>query len=79
VTKRFEAESPDEAALVAAAQVYHFELQHNTSGSVTVSVAGRPFKMEVLQVLPFESDRKRMSGLWVDCVYLYKKKTHQVF
>jgi magnesium-transporting ATPase (P-type) len=61
---RFEAESPDEAALVAAAQVYHFELQHTTSGSVTVSVTGRPFTMEALQVLPFESDRKRMSGWW---------------
>nr|XP_023013530.1 probable phospholipid-transporting ATPase VA [Leptinotarsa decemlineata] len=58
----FEAESPDELALVDAAYSYGCRLLKRTSSSVTVEMQelGK-MSYEILNVLPFDSVRKRMS------------------
>ncbi|KDR21129.1 putative phospholipid-transporting ATPase VD, partial [Zootermopsis nevadensis] len=58
----FEAESPDELALVDAAYSYNCRLVKRTPQFVTVSLPGEGLlDFEVLQVLPFDSARKCMS------------------
>ncbi|XP_044060582.1 phospholipid-transporting ATPase VB [Siniperca chuatsi] len=60
----YEAESPDEAALVYAAKAYGFTLLARTSDSVTVRLpSGEDLVFEVLDTLTFDSIRKRMSVL----------------
>ncbi|XP_015256503.1 PREDICTED: probable phospholipid-transporting ATPase VB [Cyprinodon variegatus] len=60
----YEAESPDEAALVYAAKAYGFILMARTPGSVTVRLpSGEELVFEVLETLTFDSNRKRMSVL----------------
>uniref|UniRef100_A0A3Q2XHL2 Phospholipid-transporting ATPase n=1 Tax=Hippocampus comes TaxID=109280 RepID=A0A3Q2XHL2_HIPCM len=60
----YEAESPDEAALVYAAKAYGFILLSRTPDSVTVRMpSGRVLVFEVLDILTFDSNRKRMSVL----------------
>ncbi|XP_067844280.1 phospholipid-transporting ATPase VD-like isoform X2 [Heptranchias perlo] len=58
----YEAESPDEAALVHAARAYKCTLLSKTSDQVTVELSkvGR-LHFQLLQILPFDSIRKRMS------------------
>ncbi|XP_064005288.1 phospholipid-transporting ATPase VD isoform X2 [Pogoniulus pusillus] len=58
----YEAESPDEAALVHAARAYKCVLQSRTPDQVTVDFAGLgSLRFQLLHVLPFDSLRKRMS------------------
>ncbi|KAJ9587010.1 hypothetical protein L9F63_019389, partial [Diploptera punctata] len=58
----FEAESPDELALVDAAYSYNCRLMKRTPHSAAVSVPGEgTVEFEILQVLPFDSSRKCMS------------------
>uniref|UniRef100_A0A8C3R9T6 Phospholipid-transporting ATPase n=2 Tax=Timaliidae TaxID=9173 RepID=A0A8C3R9T6_9PASS len=58
----YEAESPDEAALVHAARAYKCVLQSRTPDQVTVDFAGLgSLKFQLLHILPFDSLRKRMS------------------
>lgn len=58
----YEAESPDEAALVHAARAYRCALQSRTPEQVTVDLAALgPLTFQLLHVLPFDSVRKRMS------------------
>ncbi|XP_067892119.1 phospholipid-transporting ATPase VD-like [Heterodontus francisci] len=59
---RYEAESPDEAALVHAARAYKCTLLSKTSNQVTVELnkVGR-LHFQLLHILPFDSIRKRMS------------------
>lgn len=58
----FEAQSPDEAALVHAAKAYGFALKERTPHHVTVQLPqGTILKFEVLDVLAFDSTRRRMS------------------
>ncbi|XP_068124255.1 phospholipid-transporting ATPase VA [Hyperolius riggenbachi] len=59
---RYEAESPDEAALVYAAKAYHFSLVGRLADQVTVELPylGR-LNFELLHTLGFDSARKRMS------------------
>lgn len=60
----YEAESPDEAALVYAAKAYGFTLLARTHDSVTVRLpSGEDLVFEVLDTLAFDSSRKRMSVL----------------
>ncbi|XP_034546675.1 probable phospholipid-transporting ATPase VB [Notolabrus celidotus] len=60
----YEAESPDEAALVHAAKAYGFILLARTPESVTVRFpSGKELVFEVLDTLTFDSIRKRMSVL----------------
>ncbi|XP_004689872.1 PREDICTED: probable phospholipid-transporting ATPase VB [Condylura cristata] len=58
----YEAESPDEAALVHAARAYSFTLTSRTPKQVTVRLPqGACLTFEVLYTLGFDSVRKRMS------------------
>ncbi|XP_070228452.1 phospholipid-transporting ATPase VD isoform X2 [Bos mutus] len=58
----YEAESPDEAALVYAARAYQCTLQSRTPDQVVVDFAALgPLTFQLLHILPFDSVRKRMS------------------
>uniref|UniRef100_A0A663FHY8 Phospholipid-transporting ATPase n=1 Tax=Aquila chrysaetos chrysaetos TaxID=223781 RepID=A0A663FHY8_AQUCH len=58
----YEAESPDEAALVYAAQAYSFTLVSRTPEQVTVRLPqGTLLTFDILYTLGFDSVRKRMS------------------
>eukprot|EP00026_Physarum_polycephalum_P000972 Phypoly_transcript_00973.p1 GENE.Phypoly_transcript_00973~~Phypoly_transcript_00973.p1 ORF type:complete len:1149 (+),score=209.12 Phypoly_transcript_00973:246-3692(+) len=57
----YQASSPDEAALVSAARFFGFEYSGKTTKTVTVTVQGKQLTYEVLNVLEFNSTRKRMS------------------
>ncbi|XP_040274842.1 phospholipid-transporting ATPase VD [Bufo bufo] len=58
----YEAESPDEAALVHAARAYKCTLQSRTPDQVTVELGFLgPLAFQLLHILPFDSVRKRMS------------------
>lgn len=58
----YEAESPDEAALVHAAHVYGFTLRSRSAGNVLVDLPGiGSVVVELLHILPFDSCRKMMS------------------
>uniref|UniRef100_A0A9J2PPK4 Phospholipid-transporting ATPase n=1 Tax=Ascaris lumbricoides TaxID=6252 RepID=A0A9J2PPK4_ASCLU len=58
----YEAESPDELALVYAARAYGISLLSRSAESVTVALPyGNKEAFEILKVLPFDSTRKRMS------------------
>jgi len=58
----YEAESPDEAALVKAAQLYGYKLLSRSPEKVTLYIPGEgEVTYELLHVLPFDSSRKRMS------------------
>nr|XP_020664948.1 probable phospholipid-transporting ATPase VB isoform X2 [Pogona vitticeps] len=58
----YEAESPDEAALVHAARAYQFTLISRTAEQVTVRLPeGILLTFELLFTLGFDSNRKRMS------------------
>ncbi|XP_076320991.1 phospholipid-transporting ATPase VD-like isoform X2 [Tachypleus tridentatus] len=59
----YEAESPDEIALVDAAFHYNFRLLQRTPDCVVIAVLGCLLEFKVLHVLPFDSARKRMSIL----------------
>nr|XP_056703947.1 phospholipid-transporting ATPase VB [Euleptes europaea] len=58
----YEAESPDEAALVHAARAYQFTLVSRTAEQVTVRLPeGTLLTFDLLYTLGFDSNRKRMS------------------
>lgn len=58
----YEAESPDEAALVNAAKAYGVTLLSRTPDTLTVNVPGcGSLEYKLLDVLAFTSERKRMS------------------
>ncbi|XP_004349405.1 ATPase [Capsaspora owczarzaki ATCC 30864] len=58
----YEAESPDEAALVQAARQYGYTLFMRSAQRVRVLIHDdRAVELRLLHVLPFDSDRKRMS------------------
>lgn len=58
----YEAESPDEAALVYAARAYRCTLQSRTPEQVMVDFAALgSLTFQLLHILPFDSVRKRMS------------------
>lgn len=58
----YEAESPDEAALVYAARAYRCTLQSRTPEQVMVDFAALgSLTFQLLHILPFDSIRKRMS------------------
>lgn len=58
----YEAESPDEAALVYAAQAYRCTLRGRSVESLLVDLPGiGSLAVQLLHILPFDSNRKRMS------------------
>lgn len=79
----YKAESPDEAALVNAAKNAGFTFIKRKGNILTVDVLGKEYDFELLDVLDFNSDRKRMSVIlkrpepWNDIV-LYCKGADNV-
>ena len=59
----FKAQSPDEAALVATARDMGFALTERTQRGVVLHVQGTKKEYEVLNILEFNSSRKRMSAI----------------
>jgi phospholipid-translocating ATPase len=57
----YKAESPDEAALVSAAKNVGFTFVKRKGNELTVDVLGKEYVFTLLNVLEFNSDRKRMS------------------
>ncbi|GAA5879366.1 hypothetical protein JCM1840_006023, partial [Sporobolomyces johnsonii] len=59
----YQASSPDEAALVSGADVLGYTFKTRKPQSVFVSVNGREKEYQVLNILEFNSTRKRMSSI----------------
>lgn len=59
----YKAQSPDEAALVETARSIGFEFKGNTKTGVLIDVMGSVKEFQVLNVLEFNSTRKRMSAI----------------
>ncbi|XP_037937825.1 phospholipid-transporting ATPase ID-like [Teleopsis dalmanni] len=57
----YQAQSPDEAALVSAARNFGFVFRSRTPNSITIEVMGRSEEYELLNILDFNNVRKRMS------------------
>ncbi|XP_043864365.1 phospholipid-transporting ATPase ID isoform X7 [Drosophila mojavensis] len=57
----YQAQSPDEAALVSAARNFGFVFRTRTPNSITIEVMGRIEEYELLHILDFNNVRKRMS------------------
>ena len=62
-TIRYEAESPDESALVYASQAYKYHLLQRSPDKISIGVPNYEFPLDfkILHIFPFSSDRKRMS------------------
>ncbi|EGN94457.1 hypothetical protein SERLA73DRAFT_96604 [Serpula lacrymans var. lacrymans S7.3] len=59
----YKAESPDEAALVAAARDFGFPFVAKSKDGIDIEVMGQPERYVLLRTLEFNSTRKRMSVL----------------
>uniref|UniRef100_A0A673SX93 Phospholipid-transporting ATPase n=1 Tax=Suricata suricatta TaxID=37032 RepID=A0A673SX93_SURSU len=57
----YQASSPDEAALVKGVKTLGFVFTTRTPSSVTIDVMGQNFTFEILNILEFSSNRRRMS------------------
>ena len=57
----YQAASPDEGALVTAARNFGFVFLSRTQDTITISEMGTEATYEMLALLDFNSDRKRMS------------------
>lgn len=57
----YQAQSPDEAALVSAARNFGFVFKSRTPKTITVSILGEEKTYDVLNILDFNNVRKRMS------------------
>ncbi|RCH93898.1 hypothetical protein CU098_001750, partial [Rhizopus stolonifer] len=79
----YKAESPDEAALVNAAKNVGFAFIGKKGTTLTLDILGNEYNFELLDVLEFNSDRKRMSVIlrrpepWNDII-LYCKGADNV-
>lgn len=57
----YQAQSPDEEALVGAARDFGFVFKKRTPTTITIEVMGEEETYEVLCILDFNNVRKRMS------------------
>lgn len=57
----YQGPSPDEIALVDAAKLMGWEFVKNTKQDTTIKIRGELKTVQLLEVFPFNSDRKRMS------------------
>uniref|UniRef100_H2YBK1 Phospholipid-transporting ATPase n=1 Tax=Ciona savignyi TaxID=51511 RepID=H2YBK1_CIOSA len=62
----YQAQSPDEGALVGAARNFGFVFKERTFNTITVSELGTDVTYEVLAILDFDNVRKRMSVIVKD-------------
>lgn len=60
-TLTYQAQSPDEGALVSAARNFGFVFKSRTPKTITVNICGEDKTYEVLNILDFNNVRKRMS------------------
>ncbi len=63
---RYQASSPDEAALVQAAKAHGYTFITRLSQSITIEVHGRVEHHQLLEIIEFDSTRKRMSVVTED-------------
>ncbi|KAG1716196.1 hypothetical protein ID866_936 [Astraeus odoratus] len=88
----YQASSPDEAALVAGAELLGYQFHTRKPRSVFVNICGSSVEFEVLNVCEFNSSRKRMSTVvrapdgkiklyckGADTVILERLATHQLY
>ncbi|CAF1371382.1 unnamed protein product [Adineta ricciae] len=57
----YQAQSPDENALVSAARTFGFVFDNRTQSSITVRLPDKEETYDLLNILDFNNDRKRMS------------------
>jgi len=57
----YQAQSPDENALVSAARTFGFVFDSRTQSSITAQLRGEEHTFDLLNILDFDNDRKRMS------------------
>ncbi|KAK9720781.1 hypothetical protein K7432_003913 [Basidiobolus ranarum] len=82
---KYRAESPDENALVSAAKDLGFTFLSRNKDSITIDVLGEEVTFQLLQVLEFNSTRKRMSVIirrpkpWNDVVLFCKGADNIIF
>ncbi|RKP10485.1 hypothetical protein THASP1DRAFT_12761 [Thamnocephalis sphaerospora] len=82
---RYRAESPDEDALVSAARDVGFAFLGRRRNELIVDIFGRTHNFELLNLLPFDSTRKRMSVIvrrpapWNDIVLYIKGADNVIF
>ncbi|CRK86707.1 CLUMA_CG000540, isoform A [Clunio marinus] len=57
----YQAQSPDEAALVSAARNFGFVFKSRTPSSISIDVKGKLEEYELLNIIDFNNTRKRMS------------------
>lgn len=57
----YQAQSPDESALVSAARNFGFVFRERSPNSITIDVMGKREVYELLCILDFNNVRKRMS------------------
>ncbi|CAF2108771.1 unnamed protein product [Rotaria magnacalcarata] len=71
----YQAQSPDENALVSASRTFGFAYLGRTQSSITVRLPAREETYEILHILDFDNDRKRMSVIIkrADKIILYCK------
>ncbi|XP_055644370.1 phospholipid-transporting ATPase ID isoform X2 [Toxorhynchites rutilus septentrionalis] len=76
----YQAQSPDEAALVSAARNFGFVFRSRAPNSITIEVMGRTEEYELLSILDFNNVRKRMSVILRrnDSIILYCKGADSV-
>ncbi|XP_032594917.1 phospholipid-transporting ATPase ID isoform X7 [Drosophila grimshawi] len=76
----YQAQSPDEAALVSAARNFGFVFRSRTPNSITIEVMGSLEEYELLHILDFNNVRKRMSVILrrSESVVLYCKGADNV-
>ncbi|XP_031638674.1 phospholipid-transporting ATPase ID isoform X2 [Contarinia nasturtii] len=76
----YQAQSPDESALVSAARNFGFVFKNRTPNSITIEVQGRTEEYELLSILDFNNVRKRMSVILRrnDKIVLYCKGADNV-
>uniref|UniRef100_A0A034V3Z4 Phospholipid-transporting ATPase n=1 Tax=Bactrocera dorsalis TaxID=27457 RepID=A0A034V3Z4_BACDO len=76
----YQAQSPDEAALVSAARNFGFVFRSRTPNSITIEVKGNREEYELLNIIDFNNIRKRMSVILRrgDDIILYCKGADNV-
>ena len=57
----YKAESPDEAALVSATKNLGFVFLARSTDTITIDIFGEEYTYQILNILQFNSTRKRMS------------------